>query len=91
MCGAVGTRTQSFLADAREGIREVLARPWIRVTITADVFANFAIAPYFVLGPLVVQQHLDGARDWGLMMAASAAGGIAGGALTLVNRLQLDR
>jgi MFS family permease len=81
--GVVGTRTQSFLADAREGIREVLARPWIRVTITADVFANFAIAPYFVLGPLVVQQHLDGARDWGLMMAASAAGGIAGGALTL--------
>jgi MFS family permease len=77
------TGTQSFLADAREGIREVLARPWIRVTVTADVFTNFAIAPYFVLGPLVVQQHLDGARDWGLMMAASAAGGIAGGALTL--------
>lgn len=79
----VRTGTQSFLADAREGIREVLARPWIRVTVTADVFTNFAIAPYFVLGPLVVQQHLDGARDWGLMMAASAAGGIAGGALTL--------
>jgi MFS family permease len=81
--GVVRTGTQSFLADAREGIREVLARPWIRVTITADVFTNFAIAPYLVLGPLVVQQHLGGARDWGLMMAAGAAGGIAGGALTL--------
>jgi MFS family permease len=82
--GTVRTRrAQSFLADAREGIREVMARPWIRVTITADVFTNFALAPYFVLGPLVVQQHLDGAPDWGLMMAASAAGGIAGGALTL--------
>jgi MFS family permease len=81
--GAVRAGAQSFLADAHEGIREVLARPWIRVTVTADVFANFAIAPYFVLGPLVVQQHLGGVRDWGLMMAASAAGGIGGGALTL--------
>lgn len=81
--GVARTGVQSFLADAREGIREVLSRPWIRVTIAVDVFANFAIAPYFVLGPVVVQQHLDGASDWGLMMAAAAAGGIAGGALTL--------
>jgi MFS family permease len=80
---AVRARRQSFLADAREGVREVLARPWIRVTITADLFVNFALAPYFVLGPLVVREHLDGAPDWGLMMAASAAGGIAGGALAL--------
>jgi MFS family permease len=81
--GTVRTARSSFVAEAREGIREVLARPWIRVTVTADVFTNFAIAPYFVLGPLVVQEHLDGASDWGLMMAASAAGGLAGGALTL--------
>lgn len=81
--GTVRARRQSFLADAREGVREVLARPWIRVTITADLFVNFALAPYFVLGPLVVREHLDGAPDWGLMMAASAAGGIAGGALVL--------
>jgi predicted MFS family arabinose efflux permease len=81
--GTMRARRQSFLADAREGVREVLARPWIRVTITADLFVNFALAPYFVLGPLVVREHLDGAADWGLMMAASAAGGIAGGALAL--------
>jgi predicted MFS family arabinose efflux permease len=81
--GVVRARRQSFVADAREGVREVMARPWIRVTITADLFVNFALAPYFVLGPLVVRQHLDGAPDWGLMMAASAAGGIAGGALVL--------
>jgi MFS family permease len=81
--GRVRTRTQSFLADAREGIRAVLARPWMRVTIIVDCFANLALAPYFVLGPLVVLEHLDGPPDWGLMMAASAAGGIAGGALVL--------
>ena len=81
--GAAQKRAQSFLADVREGVHEVLARPWMRATLTADLFANFAIAPYFVLGPLVVREHLSGASDWGLMMAAGAAGGIAGGALVL--------
>jgi hypothetical protein len=64
-------------------VREVVARPWMRATLTADLFANFAIAPYLVLGPLVVRDHLGGATDWGLMMATGAAGGIAGGALVL--------
>ena len=81
--GRVRTGAQSFLADAREGVREVMTRPWIRNTIAADVFTNLAIAPYFVLGPLIVRDHLNGATDWGLMMAASAAGGIAGSALAL--------
>jgi MFS family permease len=76
-------QTQSFLDEARDGIREVLARPWMRATLTADAFGNFAIAPYFVLGPLVVRDHLGGAADWGLMMAAGAAGGIVGGMLVL--------
>ena len=74
---------ESFLAEAREGLSEVLKRAWLRVTLTADAVANFAIAPYFVLGPLVVREHLGGARDWGLMMTAAAAGGIAAGALVL--------
>jgi MFS family permease len=74
---------QRFLTEARDGLREVMKRAWLRVTLTADAFANFAIAPYFVLGPLVVREHLGGATDWGLMMTAAAAGGIAGGALVL--------
>ena len=74
---------QSFLAEARDGLREVRRRAWLRVTLSADAVANFAIAPYFVLGPLVVREHLDGAEDWGLMMTAAAAGGIAAGALVL--------
>lgn len=79
----VRTRAQSFLADAKEGIGEVLARPWLRVTLTVDAISNFALAPYFVLGPLVVREHLGGASDWGLMMTAGAVGGIAGGAFVL--------
>ena len=74
---------QSFLADARDGLREVSSRPWLRVTLAADAVSNFAIAPYFVLGPLVVSEHLGGATDWGLMMTAAAGGGLLGGALVL--------
>ena len=74
---------QSFLADARDGLREVAKRSWLRVTLAVDAVANFAIAPYFVLGPLVLSEQLGGASDWGLMMTAGAGGGIAGGALVL--------
>jgi MFS family permease len=74
---------QSFLAEARDGLREIVRQPWLRISLTADAVANFAIAPYFVLGPLVVREHLGGASDWGLMMTAAAAGGLAGGALVL--------
>jgi MFS family permease len=74
---------QTFVAEAREGLREVWKRAWLRVTLSADTLANFAIAPYFVLGPLVVREHLDGAGDWGLMLAAGAVGGIIGGGLVL--------
>jgi MFS family permease len=81
--GRAHTRSQSFLAEAREGIRAVMARSWMRVTIIADLFANFAFAPYYVLGPLIVREHLHGPPDWGLMMAASAVGGISGAALVL--------
>jgi MFS family permease len=74
---------QSFLADARDGLLEVARRPWLRVTLAVDAVTNFAIAPYLVLGPVVVREHLGGASDWGLMMTAAAAGGIIGGALAL--------
>ena len=79
----VRSHGQRFLADVREGVHEVLARPWMRVTLTADAVGNFAIAPYLVLGPLVVREHLGGAADWGLILAAGAAGGVAGGAVAL--------
>jgi MFS family permease len=74
---------QSFLAEARDGLREVKKQSWLRVTLSADAVANFAIAPYFVLGPLVVREHVGGAQSWGVMMTAAALGGIAAGALVL--------
>jgi len=36
-----------------------------------------------VLGPVVVEQHFDGARDWGLIMTAASIGGLLGSAFVL--------
>ena len=74
---------KSFLAEARDGVREVLARSWLVVTLCCDAVTNLALAVYFVLGPLVVEEHFGGATDWGLMMTAGAVGGLAAGAFVL--------
>jgi MFS family permease len=74
---------KSFLADAHDGLRAVLARSWLVATLCCDAVSNVAIAVYFVLGPVVVEEHFGGASDWGLMMTAGAAGGLLGGIVAL--------
>jgi MFS family permease len=73
----------SMLADAREGLRELRRQRWIVITLCCDMVTNIGIGAYLVLGPVVVERHFDGARDWGLMMTAAALGGLAGGAFAL--------
>jgi MFS family permease len=73
----------SMLAEALEGLRVVRAQRWIVVTFCADFVFNVAIAGYFVLGPVVVEEHFAGARDWGFVMTVAAIGGLIGGAFVL--------
>jgi MFS family permease len=74
---------QSFAADVAQGLRVIRERSWLVAAFLAFGVGNFAIAAFFVLGPLVVEQELGGARDWGLIMTGSAVGGIIGGVLAL--------
>ena len=71
----------SFLADVREGAREVASRTWLWTAFISFALGNLAMAPYWVLGPLVAETELGGARDWGLMMTGGAIGGVLGGAI----------
>ena len=73
----------SMLADAMAGLRVVRERRWIVAGLVSDVLFNLALASYFVLGPVVFEEHFDGARDWGLMMTAASIGGLLGGLLVL--------
>ena len=69
-----------MLRDLREGWREFTSHRWLW-----PVVAQFAVvtgvyaAAMSVLGPLVAHSSLGGARSWGLITAAYAAGAVAGG------------
>lgn len=71
----------SFLADVKEGAREVASRTWLWAAFITFALGNLAMAPYWVLGPLVAETEFGGARDWGLMMTGGAIGGLVGGAI----------
>jgi MFS family permease len=77
------TRRTSVLSEALEGLRVVRAQRWIIATLCCDVVFNIAIGAYFVLGPVMVEEHLGGAGAWGLIMTAAAIGGLVGGAIVL--------
>ena len=80
---------RSMLVDARDGLRELLARRWMVVGCLCDLVTNFTLAILFVLGPVVVKEHFGGARDWGLMLTFGAVGGLLGSAFAL--RYKPDR
>jgi MFS family permease len=73
-------RAPGLLRDLREGWREFTSHHWLWIIV-----AQFALvtgvyaAAMSVLGPLVAHSSLGGARSWGLITAAYAAGAVAGG------------
>jgi len=78
-----GRRAQSFAAELASGWREVTSRSWVWASILFFSLWNLAIAPFYVLGPLVAERELGGASDWGIVLAGSGIGAIAGGATAL--------
>jgi MFS family permease len=70
-----------------EGWAEFRSRTWLWVTTVQFALFNLITwAPYLVLGPVLAQDYLGGARAWGLVMAANGAGAIAGGLAALGRR-----
>jgi predicted MFS family arabinose efflux permease len=73
----------SFLADLREGWREVRSRTWVWGVIVAFGVVNMVTAAFTVLGPLIARRDLGGAGAWGAVLAAGGAGQVAGGLVSL--------
>ena len=69
-------RNSKFLGDVRDGARQVLVHQWLKWGFLCFALSNFAMAPYWVLGPVLVKHQFAGARDWGFMMTAGAVGGV---------------
>lgn len=72
---------ERFLHELRIGFREVTSRAWVSAPMIAFAIANFCLASFLVLGPVVFKTHLGGARNWGIVSACGAAGAIAGSLL----------
>jgi MFS family permease len=69
-----------MLGDLRDGWREFTSHRWLwSVTAQFAVVTGVYAAAMSVLGPLVAHSSLGGARSWGLITAAYAAGAVAGG------------
>ncbi|HEV8221893.1 MAG TPA: MFS transporter [Streptosporangiaceae bacterium] len=70
----------SLWHDLREGWREFTARRWLWATVAQFALVTAAAAATTgVLGPLVANDRLGGARSWGLIVSAYSAGALAGG------------
>lgn len=79
----------SFLAELRDGWREVTSRRWMWFMILAStLFLTVYEAPLQIVGPLVMKAEYAGASTWGLTLAAVAAGATLGAVVAAANRLQ---
>jgi MFS family permease len=73
--------------DLAEGWGQFLAHTWLWVTTAQFALFNlFTWAPYLLIGPILARDYLGGARAWGLIVTAGAAGAIVAGAFAVGRR-----
>jgi len=77
-------RGGGLLRDLRDGWREFASRRWLwTIVVQFSVVNAVTAASLAVYGPLVADAHLGGAGPWGIALAASGLGTVAGGFLML--------
>jgi MFS family permease len=79
----VVSRPAGVLSDLRAGWGAVTARTWVWTSIAYFAVSNLAIAPIFVLGPVVATDSLGGAAAWGLIATCAGLGAVLGDAAAL--------
>jgi len=73
-----------FIHDLVTGWREFRSRTWLWVIVLQFSFLLMVTSGAFsVLGPVVADEELGGAKAWGAILTAQAAGLVAGGLLGL--------
>ena len=66
--------------DLADGWAQFRAHAWLWVTtLQFALFNLISWAPYLLLGPILARQYLGGARAWGIIMSAYAAGSVLAG------------
>ena len=79
--------TSSFGMALREGWREVRSRSWVLGYLGGFAAYHAVVLPaIFVIGPVLMADHYDGARSWALITALFGVGNILGDLLLLAWR-----
>jgi MFS family permease len=75
-----GTATgTSMVRDLREGWQEFRSRQWLWVVVLQYSFVIMVLhAVFAVLGPVVANEHLGGAKGWSWVLAAESVGMVVG-------------
>ena len=77
----------SFGSSLREGWREVRSRSWVIGYLGGfSVYHAMVLPAIFVVGPVLMAEHYDGARSWAIITALFGIGNIAGDLLLLAWR-----
>jgi MFS family permease len=81
---APSAATEHFLTSLRAGWGEVRRRSWVLAFLGGMASYHVIVLPaIFVLGPVLVNDELGGARDWALITAGFGVGSILGDVLLL--------
>ncbi len=72
-----------FLAEMRDGLREVSSRRWLSAEIVYMSLGNILAASFPVLAPLICRQHYGGVTAYASLTVVFAAGMLVGGATML--------
>ncbi len=76
--------TPRFLSELAVGWREFRSRDWLwSIVLQFSLLLMVTIGAFSVLGPVIADEELGGAKAWGAILTAEAAGLVAGGLLGL--------
>jgi MFS family permease len=80
----------SFLHDLRDGWHAFRSRTWLWVVVAQWSLLCLLVMPaYLVLGAVIADREMGGARSWGLILAGEGLGAVAGGLAML--RVRFER
>lgn len=76
--GASPASAQHFLADLRDGFREVRSRTWVWSIIVVFSLVNMLGGAFPVLGAVTAKRHLGGAAAWAAILGFRGVGWLIG-------------
>ncbi len=81
--------TSSMIDDLILGWREFISHQWLWAMVLQFTIMVAAFEAVFgLLGPAIMMQEMNGAKDWGLVMASMGIGTITGGFIAMKLRPQ---